>query len=198
VPLTPDLNAALLHGTSIGGARPKALIDAGDERYVAKFSSQGDIYSVVKAEFIAMKLAAAAGIDVAPVLLKRAGGKDVLLIRRFDREPSQQGWHRRAMVSAPTMLGLDEMMARYASYEELATIVRHRLQGEQANLRAVAVRDHDRVPFADQIRQYSRGTHDVGALGLGRHRFSTTQQRVSAERNDDAHLSCRSWRRAGP
>ena len=30
------------------------------------------------------------------------------------------------MVSALTLFGLDEMMARYASYEELATIIRHR------------------------------------------------------------------------
>ncbi|APO66178.1 HipA-like protein [Rhizobium gallicum] len=135
VPLTPDLDAALLHGSSIGGARPKALIDAGDEKYIAKFSSQGDIYSVVKAEFIAMKLAAAAGIDAAPVLMKRAGGKDVLFIRRFDREPSQEGWRRRAMVSALTMLGLDEMMARYASYEELATIARHRFESPKETLR---------------------------------------------------------------
>jgi serine/threonine-protein kinase HipA len=32
-------------------------------------------------------------------------------------------WHRRAMVSALTLLKLDEMMARYASYEDFAQIV---------------------------------------------------------------------------
>jgi serine/threonine-protein kinase HipA len=135
VPLTADLDAALLHGSSIGGARPKALIDADDKKYIAKFSSQGDLYSVVKAEFIAMKLAAAAGIDAAPVLMKRAAGKDVLLIQRFDRERVEKGWQRRAMVSALTMLGLDEMMARYASYEELATIIRHRFDKPKDELR---------------------------------------------------------------
>jgi serine/threonine-protein kinase HipA len=135
VPLPPDLDAALLHGSSIGGARPKALIDAGEEKYIVKFSSQGDIYSVVKAEFIAMKLAMAAGINAAPVLMKRAADKDVLLIQRFDREKSQQEWHRRGMVSALTMLGLDEMMARYASYEELATIIRHRFENPKETLR---------------------------------------------------------------
>ena len=58
LPLSPDLDQALFHGSSIGGARPKALIESGGKKYVAKFSSGTDLYSVVKAEFIAMRLAA--------------------------------------------------------------------------------------------------------------------------------------------
>ena len=135
VPLPPDLDAALLHGSSIGGARPKALIDDGSEKYIAKFSSSADLRSVVKAEFIAMRLAALAGIDAAPVRLTHVAGKDVLLIRRFDRCKAQEGWQRRAMVSALTLLGLDEMMARYASYQELATVIRHRFTDPKPTLR---------------------------------------------------------------
>ena len=48
----------------------------------------------------------------------------MLLIERFDREQKAQGWSRKAMVSALTLLGLDDMMARYASYA-LAEIIRH-------------------------------------------------------------------------
>lgn len=139
-PLTPELDAALLHGSSIGGARPKALIEDGGDKYIAKFSSQGDIYSVVKAEFIAMRLAALAGIDAAPVRMAQAAGKDVLLIGRFDRRRIDSGWERFAMVSALTLLGLDEMMARYASYEELATIIRHRFMDPKATLRELFAR----------------------------------------------------------
>lgn len=135
VPLTPALDQALNHGTSIGGARPKALIDNGDTKLIAKFSSSTDLYSVVKAEFIAMKLAAACGLDVALVSMIAAAGKDVLLIERFDRIKSDDGWQRKAMVSALTMLGLDEMMARYASYEELAEIIRHRFTDPKETLR---------------------------------------------------------------
>lgn len=135
IPLTPALDQALNHGTSIGGARPKALIDSGDRKLIAKFSSSTDLYSVVKAEFMAMKLAAACGLDVAPVSMIAAGGKDVLLIERFDRIKVDGGWQRRAMVSALTLLGLDEMMARYASYEVLAEIVRHRFSEPKATLR---------------------------------------------------------------
>src|SRR3546814_18474777 len=34
LPLTPELDAALHHGSSIGGARPKALITDGARKYV--------------------------------------------------------------------------------------------------------------------------------------------------------------------
>jgi serine/threonine-protein kinase HipA len=140
IPLTAELGRALLHGTSIGGARPKTTITADDRKYVAKFSSHTDLYSVVKVEYIAMRLAAEAGLKVAPVRLERAAGKDVLLVERFDRAKTDAGWTRKMMVSTLTLLGLDEMMARYASYEQLATIVRHRFTEPKATLRELYAR----------------------------------------------------------
>lgn len=134
VPLTPELDQALFHGSSIGGARPKALIEDQGTKYVAKFSSSTDLYSVVKAEYIAMRLAALAGIHVAPVKLMRAAQKDILLIERFDREKTTKGWVRKAMVSALTLFGLDDMMARYASYETFAEIIRHRFDDPKETL----------------------------------------------------------------
>lgn len=135
IPLTPELDQALFHGSSIGGARPKALIQDQSKKYVAKFSSSTDLYSVVKAEYIAMRLADIAGMNVAPVKLAKAANKDVLLIERFDRQPNDGGWSRKAMVSALTLLGLDDMMARYASYEMLAEIIRHRFTDPKDTLR---------------------------------------------------------------
>lgn len=135
VPLTPELDQAIFHGSSIGGARPKALIEDDNTKYIAKFSGASDTYSVVKAEFIAMRLAQLVGLNVAPVKLTKAAHKDVLLIERFDRIPANGGWHRKPVISALTMLGLDEMMARYASYEELAGIIRHRFTDPKNTLR---------------------------------------------------------------
>jgi len=134
VPLSPDLDAALFHGSSIGGARPKALIEHGGKKSIAKFSSTSDTYNVVKSEFIAMRLAQRVGIKVAPVELVAAAGRDVLLIERFDREKVANGWTRRAMVSALTLLGLDDMMARYASYEALGEIIRQSFADPKATL----------------------------------------------------------------
>jgi serine/threonine-protein kinase HipA len=135
VPLTPELDQALFLGSSIGGARPKALIQDHGKKYVAKFSSSSDLYSVVKAEFIAMRLAQLAGLNVAPVKLAKAANKDVLLIERFDRVPKGDTWARKAMVSALTLFCLDEMMARYASYETLSEIIRHRFTDPKYTLK---------------------------------------------------------------
>ncbi|ORU91805.1 MAG: phosphatidylinositol kinase [Cycloclasticus sp. symbiont of Poecilosclerida sp. N] len=135
VPLTAELDAALYHGTAIGGARPKALIEDGDKKYIAKFSSSTDVYNVVKAEFVAMKMAEVVGLDAAAVQLKIAAGKDVLLIERFDRTKTPHGWARKSMVSALTLFALDDMMARYASYEDLAEIIRYRFSDPKNNLK---------------------------------------------------------------
>ncbi len=135
VPLSPELGQALLHGSAIGGARPKTLIDDKETKYIAKFSASNDAYSVVKAEYIAMRLAAIAGLNVALVKLTQAAGKDILLIERFDRIDTAEGWKRKAVVSALTILELDEMMAKYASYEELAEIIRKRFTAPKETLK---------------------------------------------------------------
>ena len=140
LPLTPELDQALHHGSSIGGARPKALITDGPRKYVAKFSSSSDTYSVVKGEYIAMRLAALAGLSVAPVKLVHTAGKDVLLVERFDRVAEGNSWRRQAMISALTMLELDEMQARYASYQDLAEIIRLRFTEPKSTLHELFAR----------------------------------------------------------
>lgn len=140
VPLTPGLERALFHGSSIGGARPKALIVDGDQKHIAKFSAQSDVFNVVKGEFVAMRLAGRVGLNVAPVRLVQAAGRDVLLVERFDRPRVDGGWARKAMVSALTIFGLEEMMARYASYEELCTKIRHGFTAPEATLRELYAR----------------------------------------------------------
>ncbi len=119
--LPNDLAAAALHGTSIGGARPKAVLDDGGRKLIAKFSSASDARPVVKAEAVAMILARHVGLDVAPVEVVRSLGRDVLLVERFDRTADGG---RRLLMSALTLLGYSEMTARYASYPELADLVR--------------------------------------------------------------------------
>lgn len=64
-----------------------------------------------------------------------AAGKDVLLIERFDRVAKGANWERKGMVSALTLFGLDDMMARYASYETLSAIIRHRFTNPRPTLK---------------------------------------------------------------
>lgn len=134
-PLHPEIDRALHHGSAIGGARPKALLASGDRKLIAKFSATSDTYSVVKAEYIAMRLAALCGINAAPVELSSVSGKDILLVERFDRVADGAHWSRRMMISALTLFGLDEIAARHASYEDLAEIIRVRFTAPSETLR---------------------------------------------------------------
>lgn len=85
--LTEELGAALLRGTSIGGARPKALIESDGKSHIAKFSSASDPYPVVNAEALALELARRTGIDTTASFVTTSLGRDVLVIERFDRPP---------------------------------------------------------------------------------------------------------------
>lgn len=58
--------------------------------------------------------------------LTQSSNKDVLLIERFERIHTRQDWQRKCMVSALTLLGLDEMLARDASYQDPAEMIRHK------------------------------------------------------------------------
>jgi serine/threonine-protein kinase HipA len=131
--LAPALAEALTRGSSIGGARPKALLTDGGRGLIAKFSSTTDIRPVVKAEGVAMDLARRVGLNVAPVHVTQVAGKDVLLVERFDRPGGGQRSH---MVSALTILGLDEFTgARYGSYANLADHIRRSFTSPAATLR---------------------------------------------------------------
>jgi len=132
-PVPADLEAALTAGSSVGGARPKALLRDGDRQLIAKFSSLTDAYPIVRAEFLAMRMARLCGLQIAPVELTQANGKDVLLVERFDRVPGTR--QRRALVSALTMLGLPEYAPRDASYARLAQLIRERFTDPRATLR---------------------------------------------------------------
>jgi serine/threonine-protein kinase HipA len=115
--LNEELMSVLLYGSAVGGARPKALVDDGSRKLIAKFSSSTDAYPIVKAEFVAMQLATHCGINAAVTELTSAMDKDVLLVERFDRTP---GGGRKSMVSALTILGLPDTAQLDGSYSLLA------------------------------------------------------------------------------
>jgi serine/threonine-protein kinase HipA len=190
-PLPASLDAALLRGTSIGGARPKALIEDGNRHLIAKFSSITDPYPVVRSEGVAMDLARRVGLNVAATEVTSSLGKDVLLVERFDRTavPGQ----RRMLVSALTMLGLDEMLGRYATYPDLADLIRARFSEPLATLHELFSRivfnictsntdDHARnhaafwdgadlalAPAYDLCPQPRSGNEASQAMAIGRH-----------------------------
>jgi serine/threonine-protein kinase HipA len=137
IPLSPELDRALMHGTSIGGARPKATLTDDGRELIAKFSSRTDTTPLVKFEYLGMELARRCGINAAAVELAEAAGRTVLFVERFDRPGNGM---RRAMVSALTVLGLDEPGGRYASYATLADHIRARFTDSDDTLRELFAR----------------------------------------------------------
>jgi len=129
-----SLAPVLLHGTSVGGARPKCLITIDGVEYIAKFSLSTDYYPFLKLEFLAMRLAKLAGIKVADVTLKDIYGRDILLVKRFDRQSTRKNKFRKIILSGLSLLGLDELEARYASYAELADVIRIHFDNPMAQL----------------------------------------------------------------
>ena len=86
-----DLRYLQGKGTSLGGMRPKCtLIDADGRLAIGKFPSVQDARSVTRGEVLALRLAALAGVDVAParVVLLGSGNEQVpvAVIQRFDRD----------------------------------------------------------------------------------------------------------------
>ncbi|PCH55066.1 MAG: phosphatidylinositol kinase, partial [Legionellales bacterium] len=63
-------------------------------------------------------------INVAPVQIQSVLGKDVLLIERFDRTYKENNYNKKLLLSGLSILKLHEMEARYASYIDLADIIR--------------------------------------------------------------------------
>lgn len=114
-----ELQLLLAPGSSLGGARPKALVrDADGQLAIAKFPHPNDEYEVEKWEAVALSLAGKAGITVPEWRIERVADKAVLLLRRFDRGGSR----RIHFLSAMSMLGARDNERR--SYMEIVDAIR--------------------------------------------------------------------------
>ena len=73
--------------------------------------------------------------------------------------------------------------------ERILAILRARigLQGQQPDLRAVAVCDHQLMARAQQGSKCGYGPAHVSTLRLGRHRLTAPQQRIASQSGHDAH-----------
>ncbi|MDX1900381.1 MAG: type II toxin-antitoxin system HipA family toxin [Gammaproteobacteria bacterium] len=110
---TRQVQELLLEGTSMGGARPKAVVEDNDSLWIAKFSSPEDRWNQPIVEYAFLNLAKKCGLNVADSKIVSVAGKDVLLVRRFDRDKCVDGYRRHRMVSALTLLkSEDNLVAR--------------------------------------------------------------------------------------
>lgn len=134
-PVASELLQHLQPGTSLGGARPKATIEAANVLYLAKFPLHGDPWNMQRIELATLALAARAGINTARARIERIGSLDVLLLERFDRQWAESGYHRYGMVSGLTVLdtGDSHLDRDRWSYPLLADALRRWVERPEAD-----------------------------------------------------------------
>lgn len=139
----------LFEVSSLGGARPKALVVHEGRQFLAKFPARGDAFDVPVIERACLELARQCGLRVpATDLVTLPDGRHVMLIERFDRVPlAGGGFARRHCVSALTLLGKDEQESAASSYAELA--------------QAIADHGADGFVAADRAELYARVAFNV-------------------------------------
>ena len=107
-PQAQQVQDVMLLGTSMGGARPKAVVQADGALWVAKFNRADDSWNNTRVEYAMLRLARECGLVTAESRIETVCGKDVLLVNRFDRETTSKGYTRARMVSGLTILRADE------------------------------------------------------------------------------------------
>ena len=95
-------------GTSMGGARPKATIEDGNALWLAKFPEKADRCNLQRIEYATLELARKCGHSVCTARIESIGGRDVLMLQRFDRRHTPDGYLRYGLVSGLTMIGADD------------------------------------------------------------------------------------------
>lgn len=108
-PGAEQVEELLLVGTSMGGARPKTVVEDDQGLWLAKFNRPDDKWNVARVEHAMLELAAECGVRAAVSRLVTVAGRDVLLVKRFDRQKTSAGYLRARMVSALTLLRADEL-----------------------------------------------------------------------------------------
>ncbi len=137
-----QVEALMLLETSMGGARPKAVVEHDQDLWLAKFTRQDDRWNHPRVEHGLLKLAAACSLTVADSKITTIADRDVLLVRRFDRDRTEGGYRRHRLVSALTLLQIDEgPSGRTAwSYILLADEIRRASAEPAADLRELFAR----------------------------------------------------------
>lgn len=110
------------HGTSMGGARAKSVVEADDALWIAKFPQKGDRWTNAVVEAAMLHLADRCGITVPATRIERVGPHSVLLVRRFDRERAEEAGNpylRYRMVSALTALDADDAVTNRGRWSYL-------------------------------------------------------------------------------
>lgn len=124
-PIPPELKRLISPGATMGGARPKALLDIDGEQWVIKFSD-GEPADTPLIEHATMTLARKAHIRTASTMAVPLTDGHAIAIKRFDRD---RGARRHCLSAAVALRAAAEPFG----YPELAQLLRRKgvAQGER-------------------------------------------------------------------
>lgn len=163
-------------GTSMGGAQPKAAIEDGDRLWIGEFPEKADRCNLRRVEYATTELARRCGIATCNVRIESVGGRDVLMVERFDRTRVEGGYLRFGLVSGLTLLDCDEndLDRERWSYPLLADELRRwsekpgndRIELFRRIVFNAAVTNNDDHPRNHAVRRTARGWRLTPAYDL--------------------------------
>jgi serine/threonine-protein kinase HipA len=94
--------------TSMGGARPKAVVEDTEGLWIAKFNRKDDSWNEARVERAMLELGRECGLHTAESRITTIGNRDALLLKRFDRQKTDSGYRRARMLSALSLLRAED------------------------------------------------------------------------------------------
>jgi serine/threonine-protein kinase HipA len=120
----PKLMALYRAGQSLGGVRPKAVVEHDGDLWIAKFQRHDDEIDQCAAEHATMQLAAKCDIQAAETeLIDVGGGRRAVFVKRFDRSPTPSFCPIAHFISALSLLDVDDTSME-GSYLQIAGVLR--------------------------------------------------------------------------
>jgi serine/threonine-protein kinase HipA len=159
-PVDQALRRLVAPGTTLGGARPKGLIEIDGQPWVLKFADAGDPKDSPLIEHATMTLAQRAGVHVCQTRPIALAAGHALAVRRFDRAAGR----RRHALSAQVAL---RAAGREPGYPELALLLRRR--GDPGQIAANGAQVFRRMVFNILIDNTDDHEKNHALLADGRH-----------------------------
>ncbi|MDT0604095.1 type II toxin-antitoxin system HipA family toxin [Thalassotalea castellviae] len=122
--ISKEAKKAFEYGSSMGGARPKTIIEDNGNSYLAKFNRQDDIFNVCLVEHATMTMLKELNVRVANTSILHSQQEDILLVERFDCANYQPSHH---FLSANSLINQEKItnqaLAETYSYGSLAEFI---------------------------------------------------------------------------
>lgn len=125
IQITKQMAKLLDFGSSMGGARPKTIVEHEGKEWIAKINRHNDLFNNAAVEHATLTMARAAGINACHTQLHRIADQSILLVERFDRNCPERKKH---YISAHSLINIPKItkydLEKNYSYMGIAKAIR--------------------------------------------------------------------------